>query len=92
MTKLGQLIDDRGKQRSIKEWMVLEAKNRPCADCRHGFHSSVMEFDHLPQFEKLFNIAQWRQHNRKEIRAEIAKCEVVCANCHRLRTWERSHE
>jgi len=50
----------------------------------------VMEFDHVSG-EKRFNLndltnmsASW-----ETIEAEIAKCEVICANCHRHRTYTR---
>lgn len=51
-----------------------------------------MDFDHLPQYEKLFNIgspSNWTSLYR--VKQEIAKCEVVCSNCHRIRTWERKN-
>lgn len=43
----------------------------------------------MPQFKKLFSISQWRYFSRQQVVDEIAKCEVVCANCHRLRTQSR---
>jgi hypothetical protein len=50
-----------------------------------------MEWDHLPGTEKLFALADVRRssHGRKRILAEVAKCELVCANCHRERTFGR---
>jgi len=75
-----------------KNQIVAQAKDRPCTDCGGIFHYSVMEFDHLPQYKKLFQLSQWEGWTKKEIKAEIAKCEVVCANCHRMRTWRRNHE
>ena len=74
-----------------KDQIVLAAKNRPCMDCGRRFHPSAMEFDHLPQFKKRFEVGHWAQYSRKAIHAEIAKCEVVCSNCHRVRTWVRHH-
>ena len=59
-----------------------------CVDCGYNEHPEALEFDHLPGMEKLFNISKnirpWPQ-----VLAEIAKCEVVCANCHRVRTATR---
>lgn len=61
-----------------------------CVDCGFNEFSEALDFDHLPGEEKLFgigsslNTASW-----KRIEAEIAKCEVVCSNCHRKRTAER---
>lgn len=89
--KLDRIIDERGKLRSIRRRMVIDAKNRPCADCGIQYHRSVMEFDHLPEFTKNFGLSWWSAHSRKEIRAELDKCEVVCSNCHRIRTWNRKH-
>ena len=63
-----------------------------CADCHEHFEDcpEVLEFDHLPWFEKKFTIAQkLGKFNWEAILAEIAKCEVVCANCHRRRTVRR---
>jgi hypothetical protein len=50
-----------------------------------------MDFDHLPGFEKKTEVSVmaqqgWSLNNLKE---EIAKCEVVCAVCHRVRTSRR---
>lgn len=55
-----------------------------------------MDFDHLPGRVKEFTISAFvRQHGgeivaRALLEAEIAKCQVVCSNCHRDRTWQRS--
>lgn len=61
-----------------------------CVDC--GISDwRVLDFDHLPQYEKLFTIGEKiRYHSIAQIEAEIAKCEVVCANCHRVRTYTRA--
>lgn len=62
-----------------------------CVDCGYAKHWSALDFDHLPGFKKLFNVGV--NVNRKwcEVEREITKCEVVCSNCHRIRTYERSH-
>lgn len=69
---------------------INELKDVPCADYGGRFDSVVMDFDHV-RGKKLFNIAVavGTQKGRLKILAEIEKCEVVCANCHRLRTKER---
>lgn len=68
--------------------LVREAKQRECADCGRSFPWFVMDFDHV-RGEKLANVSTI---NSSLVRAEeeIAKCEVVCARCHRIRTWQRS--
>lgn len=65
-------------------------KDKPCVDCGIKYPPFVMDFDHLPQFEKSFNIAQViHVHSLPMILEEIKKCEVVCSNCHRIRTHHR---
>jgi hypothetical protein len=59
----------------------------PCVDCGES-DPLVLEFDHLR--DKRFDIgSDLPDRNWASILAEIAKCEVVCANCHRRRTAER---
>lgn len=64
----------------------------PCADCGHCFHHIAMDFDHLPGHKKLFSISTMvmKTVSFERIDAEIAKCEVVCSNCHRIRTFLRN--
>jgi hypothetical protein len=71
--------------------MILAAKDRPCADCGGRWHPMVMEFDHLPGTSKLINLGDCRarKFGLKRILEEIAKCEVVCPTCHRIRTLRR---
>ena len=65
---------------------------RGCADCGYRTNPVALDFDHLPGATKVYRVACMAGMSRKLIDAEIAKCEVVCANCHRVRTHERLAE
>lgn len=65
-----------------------------CVDCgiRDPQHPEIYDFDHLPGVEKVANVAILIvKGTEEELLAEIAKCEVVCSNCHRIRTRQREH-
>jgi hypothetical protein len=69
---------------------IRELKSLPCVDCKQCFPYFVMHFDHIND-DKSFGIS-WAVHagySWRRISAEIAKCEVVCANCHAVRTFSR---
>ena len=84
-----QASGDKSRLQRIK-FLVDYKLSKGCADCGYKDHPAALEFDHLPGTKKLFNIGQGRGHTLEAVRAEIAKCEVVCANCHRVRTARRS--
>lgn len=68
-------------------YLVALFRERPCADCGET-DPIVLEFDHMGH--KRFNIAKGlRDRNWDSVLDEIAKCDVVCANCHRRRTAHR---
>lgn len=68
--------------------IIRAAKSAPCADCRQSYPYYVMQFDHLG--EKNFNIGTiGPTGSRKRLLAEIAMCDVVCANCHAERSYRR---
>ena len=49
-----------------------------------------MQWDHVPGTVKLGEIsAKIRRWSTKLIFEELAKCELVCANCHAIRTYAR---
>lgn len=61
-----------------------------CVDCGYRAHPAALHFDHLPGFEKSGNIAKMCDGTTMaKLDEEIAKCEIVCANCHAIRTAER---
>jgi len=64
-----------------------------CADCGYKDHAVALDFDHVSGV-KLGNVGTLvnRGAAMETILAEIAKCEVVCANCHRVRTERRRIE
>jgi hypothetical protein len=72
---------------------IVEAKNVPCTDCGRSYPSYVMDFDHVGD-DKDCEVANLVNRNVSLSRlvVEIAKCEVVCANCHRERTHCRLGE
>jgi hypothetical protein len=69
--------------------LIRTAKEKPCADCGVQYPYFVMDFDHRDPSQKVacINVLAWC--SEQALREEIAKCDVVCANCHRMRTWGR---
>lgn len=61
-----------------------------CVDCGYNTHPAALDFDHIDGTTKVDNVSKLaRLRSWAAIEAEIAKCEVVCANCHRIRTVSR---
>lgn len=60
----------------------------PCMDCRKYYHSWQMDFDHRDPSSKIDSITKMLidQRSVEEIRREISKCDLVCANCHAIRS------
>jgi hypothetical protein len=87
----GTRVPSRIWERGRNDWLLSLKKGRPCTDCGRTFPPEVMQWDHVPGAPKLGNIStDFRGRSREEILAEIAKCELVCANCHAIRTFERA--
>lgn len=75
------------REEKIKQ-LIIEEKSKPCADCGHSYPHFVMDFDHLDN--KKFSISgSQKRYSFDRIKEEISKCELVCANCHRIRTQGR---
>lgn len=64
-----------------------------CTDCGVKYHFSQMDFDHIA-YDKVDAVARLvnAPSSLTKIKAEIRKCELVCSNCHRFRTWTRMQE
>jgi hypothetical protein len=66
----------------------------PCADCGRSFPPYIMDFDHRDPSTKSFCLLADKVllKNRDVLLAEVAKCDVVCANCHAIRTSQQRAE
>lgn len=70
---------------------VNTVKSAPCTDCKNQYHPFVMDFDHTgDNKEHIISKMVATPFSLDKIKAEIAKCELVCSNCHRMRTLKRS--
>src|SRR5271165_2858108 len=76
------------KKKQEREDFLNKFKNRPCQDCWGWFEPCQMDFDHRNPIEKVNSISKmgWDSVSLQKIKLEIQKCDLVCANCHRLRT------
>lgn len=76
------------RKKDIRLWLNKLKESTPCVDCKVFYPYYVMDFDHLG--DKTSNISRLiNTCSMKQINAEIAKCELVCSNCHRIRTFKR---
>jgi hypothetical protein len=80
---------DRARREELRK-VVDAAKDVPCADCGKRWPPVAMDFDHI-NGEKVKAVATLLggAYRVETILEEIKKCEVVCACCHRIRTWNR---
>ena len=79
----------RNRDRKIEEWLKQYKLTLSCELCPES-HPACLEFHHVNPAEKKFTIGrQERYISMKSLQAEIAKCRVLCANCHRKEHWLR---
>lgn len=77
------------KRAQIRDWIRALKMNKPCADCGKHYPPTCMDFDHRDPDQKEFNIcgdATRELYSQEKILEEVAKCDIVCANCHRIRS------
>jgi hypothetical protein len=72
----------------LRDKISILKESQACMDCGFFYPAPIMEYDHRPGEIKLATVAHLviAQASWKRIEAEIAKCDLVCANCHRYRT------
>src|SRR5436190_17298325 len=70
------------------EWL----KSIPCQDCHQCFPPECMDFDHRDGESKLGIIATMKTLLIDKLQAEVMKCDLVCSNCHRIRTRKRMNK
>lgn len=73
--------------RETRAWLLTYLREHPCVDCGNG-DIRVLEFDHRDGSTKVRAVAllAGQGYSLTRVRAEIEKCQVRCANCHRIRT------
>lgn len=76
----------RARHKSVKAIINTIKTTKGCVDCGYNANPVALDFDHVVG-EKSFNIARSvRSMKLERLLSEIAKCEVRCANCHRIKT------
>jgi hypothetical protein len=87
-----QMLRDSTRRSKAKQYDKLNLlKGVPCLDCKECFHPVCMDFDHRDPSTKVQDIARMIGAPWEKTLAEIAKCDLICANCHRIRTKRRRH-
>jgi hypothetical protein len=77
-------------RRRLATWIAEVKANTPCSDCGGRFPSEAMQWDHLPGTKKLADVSYLKNRGcTSMVASEITKCELVCANCHAVRTYNR---
>lgn len=78
------------KRKALADKVKTIKEETPCADCKQKFPACCMDFDHQRggKHSEVGSLVG-RTSPWEMIEAEIAKCDVVCANCHRIRTRDR---
>lgn len=71
---------------------VRAAKAKPCDDCGLPYPWYVMDLDHREDKRCDLSKAASYLTTSAALERELAKCDVVCANCHRERTHRRGYE
>jgi hypothetical protein len=77
------------KQATVAKMRELKAAS-PCADCGGTFPPECMDFDHRDGEAKVADVSKLALNGTwRKVLIEVEKCDLVCANCHRIRTARR---
>lgn len=78
-------------KKEVQQMLGQMKEKNGCLDCGGNFPWYVLDFDHV-RGKKVANIGQMLDYfSIEDILKEVAKCDIVCSNCHRHRTYIRKH-
>lgn len=74
---------------TIRDQYFEIKKSLQCAVCGNA-DFRVLDFDHKDRESKEFDVGYGisKGYSIEKIKKEIDKCQVLCANCHRIKTWD----
>lgn len=92
-TKIRQRSIARNKRVRERNRVYISSLNLSCIRCGED-HPAVIDFHHRNQSEKEIevSIAVYRGWSLKRLKEEIAKCDILCSNCHRKHHWEERNK
>jgi hypothetical protein len=88
-----QYVVSKNKERKkdVKLYLLHIFLHSSCKDCGTKDHR-VFEFDHVRGVKSYdVSVMASRGISLEKVKEEISKCDIVCANCHRIRTYSRMH-
>lgn len=80
-------VRDRDRYTEIRDWLWAMKSCTPCTDCGQMWEPWQMQFDHRDPSQKTANVMSLIRAGMPALEAELAKCDIVCANCHMTRTY-----
>lgn len=78
----------RVRSQANREAIAAIKLERGCKDCGYNEHSCALDFDHRDPAKKLFDVSRSMTKPLAKLLEEIEKCDVRCAICHRVRSYE----
>lgn len=75
------------KHKEHRAWLAALKVALGCVDCGYKENHLALDFDHVRGVKKM-NLSCMGMHNRNLVFEELAKCDVRCANCHRIKTHD----
>ena len=84
-----QIARQKQKRQELKEWLDNYKRTLFCSDCGMSFreHPECCDFHHVR--DKKGDVPQLLKYSKKTTLEEIMKCIPLCANCHRIKHYER---
>lgn len=76
-----------------RRWIHAQKVGRACMDCEREYPAICMDFDHRAGTDKVATVSQLVLSFAPlaTMKKEIEKCDLICSNCHRVRTFKRLH-
>ena len=88
----GRIRERMSAERKKRAGILAEIKTtRGCARCGFNSHPVALDFHHINPEEKVDGVPNMSNRHAKWelVLEEVAKCEVLCANCHRIQHWDK---
>ena len=85
---MNKIERDRNRANEKRRILDIYKVNKGCIDCGYSLNADALEFDHILG-TKLRTVSAMCYSAWPRVWAEIAKCEIRCANCHAIITKQR---